>query len=984
MGKKKQKYDEQIELCPHNATIEKITEDLQTDVKFGLRHEIAEQRLEQYGSNVIPKVKGSIWDVYISPLLNWLINIYLIVAIIMVILGILKAFVYKVESSDVWGQIGFWMAIIGANIIFTIFQQIRAQFKLDALHKLSAPSSIVIRDGVPESVTADLLVPGDLIELDQGDRIPADARIIYASNCLVNESALTGESVAVEKISTPQECLEEDTPISQRINMLYTGTFLEVGRAIAVVVSTGIYTELGKLSVELQEIGSNEIPIRSKVNKLAKWLGLAVVAFLVVSVVYKAILHSIDGTLGDIVFLEDIIISVTTSMAIMPISIPLLTTLILLTGVLSMAKDRVIIRNLSAVETLGRSSILCSDKTGTITSNQMTIQRLWDTEQFYGVSGVGYSNKGAIYPLGEEYPESFDEYHLPDSLKPFAEDSELDYLLVGGLLNNNAHLIVEEVFEPHHQISWKTTGDPTDGAFLALFNKSGIVEKEIRKQYGFLSEFNFDSTLKRMSKTFQDKEGYTIFCKGASETVLPLCTQIGRPEHHREITKKDKERIMEYVTKFAAQGYRVISLALRPMDTDTIIPSIRDDAENELIYNGFVCMLDPPRYGVKDAVEECYQAGITPIMITGDSPITAKAIAKEVGMIRGEELVVEGNQIKKLTDEEFFNTRIFARVSPQHKQVIVGKYQDRRKIVSMTGDGVNDALALTNADVGICMGIAGTEVAKQASDVVIADDSFTSTVLGVREGRGLFDRIRVMIFFYITLNIAEAIIYFTSSFISGFHIVNDFQRVYIFSTAHLIPPLAFIFDSISTEIMDYPPRDDEEIFNKRYVLALVVLALTLAFSGGIVYLFGYMSLLPVTTFNRSGLIPILLGEPGAVLSSPIHLGHAKARTMFVTVLVIAESLVVLSLRRLNKSVFRTFKEDRKWIVLILVFSVPILHILLMYIKPLQLLAGKIFPFLPEFLPLGILDWLVVLVAVTIPLATLETYKLFIRRRKSYY
>ncbi|MHA1218203.1 MAG: cation transporting ATPase C-terminal domain-containing protein, partial [Candidatus Heimdallarchaeaceae archaeon] len=284
----------------------------------------------------------------------------------------------------------------------------------------------------------------------------------------------------------------------------------------------------------------------------------------------------------------------------------------------------------------------------------------------------------------------------------------------------------------------------------------------------------------------------------------------------------------------------------------------------------------------------------------------------------------------------------------------------------------------------ICMGIAGTEVAKQASDVVIADDSFTSTVLGIREGRGLFNRIRVMIFFYITLNIAEAIIYFASSFIPGFHLVNDFQRVYIFSTAHLIPPLAFIFDSITTEIMDYPPRDDEEIFNKKYVFALVVLALSLAFSGGMVYLLGYFNLLSISSFNQTGILPILFGEPGSVLSSPITLEHAKARTMFVTVLVITESLVVLSLRRLNKSIFRSFKEDRKWIVFILVFSVPILHILLMYIKPLQILAAKIFPFLPEFLPLGILDWLVILVAVTIPLATLETYKYFIRRRKSYY
>ena len=979
---KTSEFAKQKELCPHSMHYEIIAEELDTDIKFGLKQEVVDQRLEKYGRNIIPKVKGSVWEVYIAPLLNWLINIYLIVAVVMVILGLIQDIVFRGQSqSSVWGQIGFWMAIIGVNIIFTIFQQVRAQFKLDALHKLSAPSSTAIRDGIPENISAELLVPGDLIELDQGDRVPADSRIIYSSNCLVNESALTGESVSVEKTSTPQECLDEDTPISQRVNMLYTGTFLEAGRAIAIVVSTGIYTELGKLSTELQQIGSNEIPIRSKVNRLAKFLGLAVVSFIVISVIYKIAFHSVTHTILQVDFVNDLILTVTTSMAIMPISIPLLTTLILLTGVLAMAKDRVIIRNLSAVETLGRSSILCSDKTGTITSNQMTIQRIWDVESFYGVSGVGYSNKGAIYPLGEEFPEIFEEYTLPDSLKPFAEGSSLEYLLIGGMLNNNAHLIVEEVFEPNYQISWKTTGDPTDGAFLALFNKSGLVEKEVRTEYGYLSEFNFDSVVKRMSKTYQNAEGYILFCKGATETVLPLCDKIGYPEKHRILEEEDRKKIMEYVTIFAAEGYRVISLAAKPMDKETTLTHNREQEENAMIYNGFVCMLDPARYGVREAVDECFRAGITPIMITGDSPVTAKAIARKVGIIKEKELAIEGNQISDLTEEEFFKTRIFARVSPQHKQVIARKYQDKGKIVSMCGDGVNDALALTNADVGICMGISGTEVAKQASDVVIADDSFTSTVLGIREGRGLFDRIRVMIFFYITLNIAEAIIYFASSFIPGFHIVNDFQRVYIFSTAHLIPPFAFIFDSISSEIMDYPPRDDEEIFNRRYVLALVILALSLAFSAGMIYLIAYFGILPVNNFNLLG--NIITGDTGPL---PRTFEQAKARTMFVTVLVIAESLIVLSLRRLNKSVFKSFKEDWKWLVIILVAVVPILHLLLMYIPALQNLVVTIMGegYNPGLMPLSILDWVVVLIAIAIPIVTMELYKYFIRKRKMYY
>ncbi|MBY9000827.1 MAG: cation-transporting P-type ATPase [Candidatus Heimdallarchaeota archaeon] len=951
-------------LCPHHQPIDKISEELNTDIRFGLHDEEADKRLEQYGPNVIPKIKGSVWQIYLAPLFNWLINIYLIVSSLLIFMAI--------WVDGVIGQIGFWLIIIVFNIGFTIFQQVRAQFKLDALHKLSAPCSTVIRDGVPSQIGAVDLVPGDLIELDQGDRVPADSRIIYASNCLVNESALTGESVAVEKIHNPKDILKEDTPISLRSNMLYTGTFIEVGRANAIVVNTGIYSELGRLSTELQEIGTSDIPIRAKVNRLAKWLGLTVLAYLVISIGYKTIYYYTVS--GDQPLPNQIVDSITTSMAIMPISIPLLTTLILLTGVLSMAKDRVIIRNLSAVETLGRSSVLCSDKTGTITTNMMTIQRLWDTKQFYGVSGIGYSNKGAIVPLGDE-PDNFSEdMYIPDSIKPFAEDSDLEFLLVGGMLNNNAHLIVEEVFEPHHQVSWKTTGDPTDGAFLALFNKSGLDDKVFKDQYGYIMEYNFDSTLKRMSKTYQDKEGYTLFCKGATETILPLCTNIGSPSASRELTEGDIKTIKDHVSDFASKGYRVISLAIRPMEKDTLLSHNREESEQGLVYNGFVCMLDPARYGVGGAVKECHKAGVTTIMITGDSPLTARAIAKEVGIVQKDGLAVEGNDITKLSEEEFFNTRIFARVSPQHKQIIVSKYQETGKIVAMTGDGVNDALALTMSDVGICMGITGTETAKQASDVIIADDSFTSTVLGIREGRGLFDRIRIMIFFYIALNIAEAILYFTSSFIPGFTLVTSFQRVYIFSTAHLIPPFAFIFDSISQEIMEYPPKDDEDIFNRRYVGALVVLSLTLAFASVLVYSLAYFGIIPPSPFNVKNILDLSVSQQQ----------HAKAQTMLISIIVISESLVVLLLRRLNKPVHKSLKEDWKWIVMLLVIAVPILHVIVMYSPWIQDIILIFFKDPYVFLPLGVIDWLVVFGAIAIPLTALELYKWYIRKKKLFF
>ncbi|MHA1872886.1 MAG: cation-translocating P-type ATPase [Candidatus Heimdallarchaeaceae archaeon] len=972
MGKKKKSIQINQEIIyGHTLTPDEVALKLGTDLKFGLKEKDIEKRQDMFGKNVIPPVKGNIWDVYLAPLFNWLINIYLIVAAILAILAI--------WVPGQWSQIGFWMIIILFNVAFTIFQQVRAQFKLDALHKLTAPTSVVIRDAIPDTVEAAELVPGDLIELDQGDRVPADARIIQANNCLVNESALTGESIAVEKTNNPKITLPMDTPIGQRSNMLFTGTYIESGRAVAIVTNTGIFTELGKLSKELENISTNEIPIRAKVNRLAMWLGIAVVSYLIISIIYKVLYHLKRGTLENVdIFLQDIVSSLTTSMAIMPISIPLLTTLILITGVLSMAKKRVIIRNLSAVETLGRSSILCTDKTGTITANQMTIQRIWDTSLFYGVSGTGYSNRGAIFPIGEEREVKIEEYMIPDYSRPFTKGSPLQDILIGGFLNNNAHLVVEEVFEPFHQTSWKTTGDPTDGAFLALFNKSGLREEEVKKEFGFLKEFNFDSTIKRMSKLYEIEEGYILFCKGATETVLPLCNSIGSSSSFTLLTEEKRKEIIENVNYFASQGYRVISLALRILPKGDLIHDRREEIERDLVYNGFVAMLDPPRYGVKEAVEECYNAQITPIMITGDSLLTAKAIGREVGIIREEQLAVEGNKISELSDEEFFNTRIFARVSPQHKQEIVAKYKSKNKIVSMTGDGVNDALALTNADVGICMGIAGTDVAKQASDVVIADDSFTSTVLGIREGRGLFEKIRVMIFFYITLNVAEALVYFTSSFIPGFHLLNEYQRVIIFSTAHTIPPLAFIVDSIASDIMNYPPKDNEDIFNKRYVIALASLATTLALSSGLIYILAYTGIIPVYSFNQA----IPLAED--ILNAAQSWEQAKARTMFVMVLVISESLVVLSLRRFNKGLLKSLKEDWKNIIMFLVLVVPIGHILTMYILPFQNFLKNAIGFNLEYLPLSIVDWLIVIPAILFPIIALEITKWLVRKKKKYF
>ncbi len=973
--KRRQIYQPQERFAAHSQELKTIELKLGTNLQFGLTNDEAKKRLMIFGQNSIPPVKGSIWAVYLSPLFNWLINIYLIVTFFLIVLSF--------WVPETWSQIGFWLFIIAFNIAFTIFQQIRAQKKLDALHKLSPPQATVLRDGIPNQISAQDLAIGDIIEFDQGDRVPADARIISVSNLLVNESALTGESVAVEKTDSPSIVLPLNTSLSQRNNMVYTGTYIEYGRALAIVVNTGVFTELGALSLELEAMGTNEIPIRAKVNVLAKWLGLAVLTFIFSSVIYKLVYHSQRGTISNIErVMSDITISLTTSMAIMPIAIPLLTTIILLTGVLSMAKDRVIIRNLSAIETLGRCSILATDKTGTITQNQMAVKHIWDSNQYYTVTGTGYSNKGAIIPLGDDKTLTLTDEYVFDSLNYSIENSEIGSVLVGGLLNNNAHLIVEEVFEPNRNVTWKATGDPTDAAFLALFNKSGMNEAKIKQEFGYIKEYNFDSTLKRMSKVFENSEGFTLFCKGATETVLPLCDLIGSDGQFKELTENDKKRILEDVNYFASKGYRVISLAFRKIPRDTIIYDDRELLENNLTYNGFVCIQDPPRDGVSIAVEDCYDAGIIPIMITGDSPQTALAIAKEVGIVKRDELAVEGEKIAELEDELFFNTRVFARVSPQHKQQIIGRYKQANKIVAMTGDGVNDALALTQADCGICMGISGTEVAKQASDVVISDDSYNSTVLGIKEGRGLFEKIRYMIFFFITVNVAEAIIYFSSSYIPGFVLVNNVQRVILFATAHTIPTFVFIVDKITKDVMNYPPRNDENIFNKNYWGAFTVLALSLALSSGAIYLLCYFAIIPVFAYNQGLIIPNF--DQTANIVNPASWEHAKARTMFLTVLIIAECLVVLSIRHFNKPVWKSLKENFSLLILFIVLFVPIGLVMVLYNASIQNFLVDTLNLGIEFLPLTVIDWLIVAIAISIPLLSLESYKYSVRKRKQFF
>ncbi|MHA2030260.1 MAG: cation-translocating P-type ATPase, partial [Candidatus Kariarchaeaceae archaeon] len=775
----------------HEIHIDGIVKELKTDLENGLKDQEVKKRVESFGYNEIITPKQSIWKLYLAPLFDTLIVIYLIMTGIMLILSL--------WVPEIGSKVTFWLVLIAFNMMLAIFQQFRAQKKIEALQKLSPPLATVIRDGKKKEIEARQLVPGDIVDLALGDRIPADARIIKSSNLTVNEASLTGESVPAVKVRDGSDAIDSEAPIGDHDNMVYLGTFIQTGSAKAIIIRTGNRTELGRIASAMSDI-DYEIPLRKRVNSLGKWLGIIMVGFLFIQISFVANdrINSGDEFNFD-QFAFDLSQAIINAMAVLPINIPLLTTVILITGVLNMAKNKVVIKELSVVETLGRCSVLCSDKTGTMTTSRMTVKLLYDTEGYYFVT-LRNNYRNALCLIPEEQVDSVLDSQVEDheDINTIESDSSLDLLLTGAILNNEASIVPLTDERDSKDREWEIIGNPTDGALLVLAMTNGLNVDTIRERYIKERTYPFDSTVKRMSGLFKDtlENDYMVLTKGATEVLLPKCTHIGNETNKKKLTKKEMKKLQERVNGFANNGYRVISLAYKPI---TDLPKMvdladeREEIESGLTYIGFTIIYDPPRPGVLKAVNELDEAGIFPIMITGDAPTTAATIARQVGILDPDEIVVEGKEADGLPDEDFFKVSVFARVSPQHKEIIVSRYQDRGDVVAMTGDGVNDALAISKSDAGVAMGITGTEVAKEAADIIITDDSYVSLVGGVEEGRNLYEKIRMLIFFYIAVNFAEAIVYFSTSFKIDFQILNNWQRVYIFAIIHAIPVLAIIF-----------------------------------------------------------------------------------------------------------------------------------------------------------------------------------------------
>ena len=962
--------------------LNEIGKKLKTNLEKGLTQQEAEKRLQQVGLNIVPKIAVNRIKMYLAPLQNWLIAVYLIVSTILALLAL-------VVLPQLWFQVGVWLPIIAGNVAVIIVQSIRAERGLTALQKLSSPKSKVKRDGKVAVICSENLVPGDIILLKQGDIIPADSRIVSSMNLRVNEAILTGESADAEKSQKVTGDKEEGT-VFQKRDGLFLGTSIVTGNATAVVLETGGNTQIGKMAGKLK-IVAPEISVRKRINILAKNLTYIVLIYLGISITYNVAAMYYDGNSPSVVLIaQDIANSLITALNIMPVSIPLLVTIVMLAGALYMVKSNVIIRNLNAIESAGRVSVLCTDKTGTITQNKMTVKWVYTPiregqEKLYYITGPDSSDHGRIAKINisqgfEKAVEQPQEYQEAAPVK-IEDESALEYLLAASLLNNDRPIFGEDNAEAKAcqiDTSRKVTSDATDIAMLCLFERAILEPEAYTERFALLQSWPLDPKSKLITKVFQDNKTkrFVFFVKGSTETLLTKCDHVLREENKTErFSQEYKNHVSERVELFSQFGQRIVSFALREVD-DFDQTAIRENCESCLTFIGFVAITDPPREGVSCAVSELRGAGIKPVMITGDSLATAKSIGKEIGLIESSQLVVEGSKIKSLSDQDFLNTGVFARTSPDDKRDIVARYQKLNCVVAMTGDGVNDAQALVAADVGIAMGRTGTDIARQSAGIVLADDSFNSIVTGIREGRGVFEKIQNIVFFYIAVSIAEALVFFGSSFVKEFFILQTWQLIYIAIT-QFAPSIALVTDKLSKDVMKEKPRSKEGLIGGKRRTALIVFSLSLASMLAVAYLLALYGILPVFGANMTGHV---LSSDLLKSSSAGIWEQAKARTMLLSVAIVAQSALILSLRRLNKPIYKSLKQDWNWKIMPLVLSIPVFHAILMYVPQIQYGLAEIgINF--EIIQLTAVDWLVVLALGLLPIGLLEMTKIVWARKE---
>ncbi len=876
----------------YNQPIEEILEKYDVLLQQGLSSSEVEKRLEKYGYNRLEsKKQKSAFAIFIDQFKSSMVIILLVAAIVSGVIGVMEG-EGLVETYVI-------LAILIINAVIGMVQELKAQSSLDALNKMSSPHTKVIRDGEVTDISSTDVVPGDVVVLDTGDIVPADMRFTETVNLKIQESALTGESVPVEK---HHDVLEGDEiALGDRCNMGFSTSIVTYGRGKGVVVGTGMDTEVGKIANMLQDTTQTETPMGKRLQQLGKILGI--VALSICAVIF------IVGVIYGNNWLDMFMMAISLAVAAIPEGLQIVATIVLAIGVQRLVKHNAIVRTLPSVETLGSTTVICSDKTGTLTQNKMTVVEGWS-----GGNVIDFRNP----PVPEELSE--DEKRL----------------LVTSLLCTDAHLKVLP------DGTRENIGDPTETALVDVAFELKFNKNELETEFPRVQEVPFDSERKRMSTINQiENNKLQVNVKGGLDEVLSVTTHIVVHGNVRPITEEDIETIKRENNRMAQSALRVLAVAYKVIDT---LPSqITDETvENNLIFIGLMGMIDPARPEVLDAVKKCKTAGIRPVMITGDHKVTAVAIADEIGIYNDGDKAVTGLDLNTISDEELerdiHEYSVYARVAPEHKVRIVKAWQSKGNIVAMTGDGVNDAPSLKQADIGVAMGIVGTEVAKDASDVVLTDDNFATIVDAVEEGRRIYDNILKVIQFLLSANVGEVLLIFIASLFNLGNPLTPILILWINLVTDSLPALALSMDPAEKDIMTRKPRDPNKGF----------------FSKGMSWRIFYQG----TTIGLISLAAYLLGYHDG--------GQPLGQTMAFAVLGFSQLLHVRNLHSNRLSSFRTS-----------IFSnVSLLGAI--FISGAMLAAVLLIPGLMEMFDVVAMDavhWIYVALLSAVPIVVVEFVKL---------
>jgi Ca2+-transporting ATPase len=742
----------------------------------GLTEIEAAQRLAEHGPNELQAAhRIPPWTIFFEQFKNILILMLLVATALSAFLG------HGIEAISI-AVIVLFAALLG------FVQEYRAERATEALRQMAAPTATALRDREEVEISARALVPGDIVLLRAGDKIPADVRLIEAVNLQIEEAALTGESVPVAK--DVARIMNGELALGDRRNMAYAGTAATYGRGRAVVVTTGVHTEFGKIARMLQTVETGKTPLQENLDKVGRALAWA--AFVIVAAIVAV------GLLRGQPFIEMLMFGMALAVAVVPEALPAVVTISLAIGVQRMAKRHALMRRLPAVETLGSTSVICSDKTGTLTKDEMTVRKVFVAGHMLNVSGAGYEPHGRF---------------LRDGLT-IEPPGPLTLLLRAAALASDAHIVCSEA-----DGRWRVKGDPTEGALIVVAAKAGLHKADLESQFPRVNEIPFTSETKRMTTLHSEPDGVVAYAKGAPEIILDSCVRHMTADGASALDAESREMILETARRLASEALRVLAVASKPGAT-------LENAEHDMTFLGLVGMIDPPRPEAKAATETCEQAGIKPVMITGDHPLTAQAVARELGLLKTGR-VVTGIELEVMSEAEFEREvekiDVYARVSPAHKLRVVTALQKKGHIVAMTGDGVNDAPALKKADIGIAMGLTGTDVTKEAAAMTLTDDNFASIVAAVEEGRGIFGNIKKYLMYLLSCNIGEIVLMAGATLLGLPLPLTAVQILYVNLATDGLPALALAVDPPEPDLMRRKPRNPRTgIFTRPVVTVMVV------------------------------------------------------------------------------------------------------------------------------------------------------------------